>query len=72
MKMSETNTEANAEEVRTDHDLREACLAYLHASDTMAKAMKDGVNVHGALSNVTGALNNLQYEVIQVNGPMTC
>ncbi len=52
-----------------DKALRDACTAYLAASDRMHKAMEDGVNVHGALSEITGVTNNLHYEVIQVNGP---
>lgn len=64
--------EENTEEKRPDHDLRKACFDYLAASDTMNAAMKDGINVQGALSNLTGAMNNLQYEVTQTNGPMTC
>lgn len=53
-----------------DQALRDACTAYLAASDLMRKAMEDGINVHGAMSEITGATNSLHYEIIQVNGPM--
>lgn len=52
-----------------DQALRDACAAYISASDTMHKAMEDGINVHGAMSGIVGATNSLHYEIIQVNGP---
>lgn len=53
-----------------DQALRDACTAYLAASDRMRKAMENGVNVHGAMSEITDATNSLHYEIIRANGPM--
>lgn len=48
-----------------DQALRDACTAYLAASDLMQKAMEDGINVHGAMSGLIGATHNLHQEAEQ-------
>lgn len=64
-----TKNEHKDQKSYKDQALRDACNAYLVASDRVHKAMEDGINVHGALSEITGVTNSLHYEIIQVNGP---
>jgi len=46
-----------------DQSLLDACAAYQIASVRMRRAMDDGVNIHGAMSDLIGATVNLQHEV---------
>ena len=49
-------------ETQPDHDaLLEAAKAYIAASQRMEEAMQSGFNVHGAMSEIIGATDNLRY-----------
>jgi hypothetical protein len=61
-------SQENQEKKSSDQSLRDACTAYIAASDLMRQAMEDGINVQGAMSQLVGATDNLQYEVNQING----
>lgn len=41
-------------------ELRRAARDYMEASDTLQQALRDGINVHGAISGFIGAQDNLQ------------
>ena len=49
-----------AENTNTERELYNACHAYINAHARMETAMADGYNVHGAISGLIGAEDNLR------------